>query len=457
MPFLPDFSQAQFNRNERIDNPYLPLVPGTVSAFSGSDGETTEGNDFFVTSLNYDVLGVDTTVIRDTAYEEGLLVEETLDFYAQDSAGNVWYFGEVVINYRYDEDGNFIGTDSDGAWLAGIDNAQPGWIMPDNPYKDFSYYNEFAPGVALDEARALGRAHIIETDLGVFQVLKTLDTSELDAGIREFKYYSLGIGLVRADEGLDENNEPEFIVELRDTIVAPSSDAPAGSRKVDNADFVSDGANRWITFLGENSDLSGAVGYYTYDLATGKIGEGRILAADFEDVATGEAFKIKGVPAGRGIGLFFVPRGADLGVDLADYEEGGLFFMNMLTGRRALLSDGMAPVVTDVDGHPLPISVFHALGAAHKANLLNPGLGYQAVEWLPDDDAVIEIGFEDRRQTEAGFDGDFDDFRFAFGAKPVDPADYVIRPEVAFAPAASEAVALPAPEALDLSQRWLDF
>jgi hypothetical protein len=52
-------------------------------------------------------------------FEDGLLVEDTFDFYAQDTAGNVWYFGEDVTNYVYDAGGQLIGTNSSSAWRAG--------------------------------------------------------------------------------------------------------------------------------------------------------------------------------------------------------------------------------------------------------------------------------------------------------------------------------------------------
>src|SRR4051794_16337526 len=110
MAFLPDFQSATFRPGAPINNHYFPLKPGTVMVYVGTDsaGEDVEADDVFVTSLTRTVAGVQTTVVRDTVYEDGLLIEDTLDYYAQDKAGNVWYLGETVINYEYDEEGNFI-------------------------------------------------------------------------------------------------------------------------------------------------------------------------------------------------------------------------------------------------------------------------------------------------------------------------------------------------------------
>lgn len=103
-----------------------------------AEGVDDEGEDFTERSvLTYagtgpEILGVDTTVQLDRAYEDGLLVEETFDYYAQDTDGNVWYMGEDVTNYLYD-DGNLIGPNNDSAWIAGKNGALPGYIMPAAP------------------------------------------------------------------------------------------------------------------------------------------------------------------------------------------------------------------------------------------------------------------------------------------------------------------------------------
>src|SRR5687767_354494 len=107
-PTLPEFDADDFRANQRIDNPYFPAIRGTVYTYGLlEEGEAVERNDVFATFENKKILGVNTHVVRDTAYENGLLVEDTLDFYAQDRQGNVWYFGEFVLNYRYDDEGNY--------------------------------------------------------------------------------------------------------------------------------------------------------------------------------------------------------------------------------------------------------------------------------------------------------------------------------------------------------------
>ncbi|UVO49681.1 hypothetical protein M0208_03825 [Sphingomonas sp. SUN019] len=429
MPTLPKFNPARFRSGEAIDNKYYPLTPGTVSAFEGVDahGQPVEANDFFTTGLTRNILGVKTTAVRDTAYDEGRLAEETIDFFAQDKRGNVWYFGEKVTNYVYDDDGNFIGTNQNGSWLAGQAGALPGVVMPATPKVGQSFYNEFAPGVALDETLIADRHVRINTQTGHYNTLKTIDSTALEPGIKEFKYYAPGVGLVRVEEEFDKNGVPNLVNELRDTIHAGSSHPPDGAEVVKRHDFISDGEARWVTILSEDSKLSNSIGYYTFDRSTGVIGEGGILFADSDHVGSNESGRIR-VADGQGIGLFVVPDGADLGVDLTEYREGGLFFENMLTGKPARLSDGMAPIVTDADGDALPIPIFHALGAKHGANLLNPGLGLQAVEWDNDSrsgEGTLVLGFEDQRATQKGYDGDFNDIVIAFSSNKKGEEDKV--------------------------------
>ena len=164
-------------------------------------------------------------MVRDTEWVDGLLAEDTRDWFAQDTAGNVWYMGEDTTAFEYDEEGNLIGTSTEGSWQAGVDDALPGFIMEANPVVGDNYYQEFAPNSdALDQATIISLDETISIDLGTFtNVLQTLETTELDPDAREFKYYAPGIGLVFVEEGLDENfANPGFLVELVSVEVIPA-------------------------------------------------------------------------------------------------------------------------------------------------------------------------------------------------------------------------------------------
>ncbi|MGH2697230.1 MAG: hypothetical protein ACRDIW_09585, partial [Actinomycetota bacterium] len=101
-----------------IDNPYLPLPVGRTLVYEGvSDGQR-ERIEVTVTDRTREVMGVTTIVVRDRAFVEGALVEDTFDWFAQDRWGNVWYFGEETAEY---EDGEVVSRA--GSWEAGVDGA----------------------------------------------------------------------------------------------------------------------------------------------------------------------------------------------------------------------------------------------------------------------------------------------------------------------------------------------
>src|SRR5437764_13330430 len=101
-----------------------------------------------VTGQTKVILGVKCTVIRDSVSQRGRLVERTLDWYAQDKFGNVWYMGEDA---REVEAGHLVRAND--SWQGGVNGAQPGIIMPGNPRPGDEYRQEYYPRFALDQAR----------------------------------------------------------------------------------------------------------------------------------------------------------------------------------------------------------------------------------------------------------------------------------------------------------------
>jgi hypothetical protein len=210
-PILPDFGAATFVPGASINNPYFPVLDRRTRVF---EGQRTEGGEtiterFELTNLGAGptILGVQTQVQRDLAFEDGVLQEKTFDYYAQDSAGNVWYMGEDVTNYLYDPGGHLIGSNSASAWRGGVNGAQPGFIMPANPSVGFEHYQEFSPADgALDQARIFAAGLTLALPGGTFtNVLQVLETTAAEPGDRAFKYYAPGVGLVLEEEGLDES------------------------------------------------------------------------------------------------------------------------------------------------------------------------------------------------------------------------------------------------------------
>ena len=178
---------------EEIDNPFFPLEPGTTFFYEGEREGVPASDTFHVTHRTKTILGVRCVVVHDDAFEEGRLVERTSDYFAQDSRGNVWYFGEDTE--ELDENGNVASTE--GTWRAGVDGALPGIIMEAHPRVGDSYDQEVAPGVAEDKAKVLRLDGETCVPFGCFDdLLVTKEWSPLSPGEVENKYYAAGIGFV---------------------------------------------------------------------------------------------------------------------------------------------------------------------------------------------------------------------------------------------------------------------
>jgi hypothetical protein len=175
-----------------VDNPYFPLKPGTRWVY---EGDTPDGHERIVVDVTGEtktILGVPALVIRDTSTIDGVIAEDTFDWYAQDREGNVWYFGEDTHEYK---DGKVIG--SKGSWEAGVDGAQPGIIMQARPKTGTTYRQEFSRGEAEDQATVLSRHASVKVPTGKYDdALKTKDFSTLEPSIVEHKFYARGVGVV---------------------------------------------------------------------------------------------------------------------------------------------------------------------------------------------------------------------------------------------------------------------
>jgi hypothetical protein len=185
---------AEFTTN--IDNPYWPMAPGSKWVYSETDTAGTnervvvEVTDRTKTIAN----GIEARVIRDTVSENGEPVEITDDWYAQDSAGNIWYLGEYVTNYK-----NGKVVDHDGSFEAGVDGAQPGIVMPANPEPGLSYRQEYYEGEAEDKGAVVtvGEEQV-QVPFGYFNtdVLMTRDLAPLEPKVQELKFYAPDVGPV---------------------------------------------------------------------------------------------------------------------------------------------------------------------------------------------------------------------------------------------------------------------
>ena len=184
-------SPAGFVRT--VTNPWFPLLPGTTYVYRGVEGGRASRGVVRVTRQTRVIEGVRCTAVSDLVYAGGRLVERTTDWYAQDRAGNVWYFGEDTE--ELDATGRVVTRE--GSWLAGRDDARPGVFMPARPRVGRAYQQEHLRGHAEDRFRIVSRsARVRVPAVSSRRALLTREWSPLEPGVVGYKHYVRGIGLV---------------------------------------------------------------------------------------------------------------------------------------------------------------------------------------------------------------------------------------------------------------------
>ena len=195
-PYVPLIDPANFTHSTVIDNPYFPLPLGMTFVYEGTVTEEPSGFehvDFIVTHATRVILGVTCVEVHDKRQLNGKLLEDTRDWFAQDDAGNVWYFGENTT--LIDERG--LPIDLSGTWTAGEGGAQPGIIMEAHPAIGDFYRQEFLLGEAEDLAEVSSLTETVNVPYppGTFHdCLKTTESAPIAPGDVSPKFYYPGVG-----------------------------------------------------------------------------------------------------------------------------------------------------------------------------------------------------------------------------------------------------------------------
>ncbi len=171
-------------------NPYFILEPGYVLTLEDRDTRLV----ITVLDETRRIDNVDTRVVEERETHKGEIVEVSRNFFAISKRTNaVFYFGEDVDIYKAGKVVNH-----EGAWRAGVNGARFGLALPGLPLVSAKYYQELAPGVAMDRAEIVGVNESVTTPAGVFTgVLKVAETTPLEPAARELKYYASGVGLIQ--------------------------------------------------------------------------------------------------------------------------------------------------------------------------------------------------------------------------------------------------------------------
>jgi hypothetical protein len=192
-----------------ITNTYWPMEPGDRWISSETDGKgdvlrvevTVQDETYTVAS------GIEARVVHDRVTRDGAVVEDTLDWYAQDRDGNIWYLGEKTAEY---ENGQVVSTE--GSWEAGVDGAQPGIAVPADPEPGLTYRQEYLKGQAADQGAVLSTDEQVRVPTGIYTgALLTRDTTALEPDLVELKFYAPGIGPVLTVESSGGAGREELV------------------------------------------------------------------------------------------------------------------------------------------------------------------------------------------------------------------------------------------------------
>jgi hypothetical protein len=212
-----DFSRASFDHSTVVNNPWLPLRPGTRLVFEGStveDGARISHRLVStVTDLVKPVAGVRNVVVWEQDWRDGALAEAELAFFAQDDDGNVWHLGEYPAEY---ENGKIVATP---AWIHGVKGATAGVQMRAQPRLGTS---DYAQGFAPPPVSWADRGKTFQVDkrtcvpAGCYEgvlVIREFERSKPDAS--QLKYYARGLGNVRVGWRGKKEEDHEVLVLTR--------------------------------------------------------------------------------------------------------------------------------------------------------------------------------------------------------------------------------------------------
>lgn len=194
-PYAPDIDPADLSAD--ITHPLFPIPVGATWTYAAVTPDGNERTEISVEEATVDINGVAAREVRDTVYLDDELLEDTHDWFVQDSAGNVWYVGEDTAEY---EAGEVVSTA--GSWEWAVDGALPGVVMLAEPHVGDAYRQEYLVGEAEDYADIVSLDESVDVPAGTFTgCLKTRDRTTVEPDVVEFKYYCAGAGNVLTEEG----------------------------------------------------------------------------------------------------------------------------------------------------------------------------------------------------------------------------------------------------------------
>lgn len=187
---------ADFDDPASGRNPYLPLTPGRQSV---RDGSTLVGGRSVphqvtttITDVYREIAGVRTVALLDHEIDAGQVTQISVDYMAEDKAGNVWLVGGYTEQY---EGGQFVAAAD--AWMHGVNGAEAGILVHADPTVGSPLYSvakldEEEDDVA--QVERVGVRHCVPFDC--FDDVLVIREGKANAPDNEFKYYARDVGQI---------------------------------------------------------------------------------------------------------------------------------------------------------------------------------------------------------------------------------------------------------------------
>ena len=217
---VPAFDAGSFAQG--MPNPFFPMLPGQSSTLTGTvadPGGPVHGMAIrTVMGQGPMLMGVATTAILVEEFEAGRIAERTTDYYATDRDATVWYFGEDVVQYAFDDASGTLTQEPGKSWRAGEDGAEPGILLRAEPLVGTpTFIGHAAKAGELDIGEIVATHVAMTVPAGQYDdVAQLLTTSASDREMREYSWFAKGVGLIRVQEDLSAAfNNPKIELALQ--------------------------------------------------------------------------------------------------------------------------------------------------------------------------------------------------------------------------------------------------
>ncbi|HEY2878021.1 hypothetical protein [Nocardioides sp.] len=174
------------------ENPLFPLRSGTRWLYRQYTPTGFRAVVATVLPEQRDIAGIPTTGVRWQVRVRGHERTALVRWYAVDTAGNVWWFGQQVRPHTPRLD-----SLAPSSWLAGRDGAEAGLVLTDPPRLGDGYLNALQPGVVERRSTVVSLTATVATTERTFRhTVATRDLSTLEPLHSVQSYYARGLGLV---------------------------------------------------------------------------------------------------------------------------------------------------------------------------------------------------------------------------------------------------------------------